>query len=592
MSPKKGGKSPKSPKSPSKHAKPKIKKMEQREHILAKPGMYIGSCKVTCEDSYWVCDSGYAGDVPQAPPKSKKKKKKDKEKEIKTEEDAEEEDAAVKMEDVQQPTDAVVPAVKDPSEIMRMVFRKIAMVPGLYKLFDEILVNAADNKQRDTKDHVMTRLDVTLTKSCVTVKNNGFGISVKRHEDYPELRIPELIFGHLLTSSNFDDDIKQTVGGTHGLGAKLVNIYSVDFTIVIKDAEAQKEYRQTWRANMSVREPPVIKAYTGTRNSTSVTFHPDFERFGMGTTNEFNQDMLDLLTKRVYDIAGTTPKSLKVYLNDTLIGINSFKEYMGLYLDAARPQVVEQVHPRWQIGVSVNDTGSFEQVSFVNNIATARGGKHVDFMEELVAEALLVPIKKKFKALKDTKPADVKKHLFLFVNALIFNPTFDSQTKTFCTSTKAELRVSVDPVTKKETKDKIELPESFLKALTRSGIIAMLAERLTDRATKSMSKTDGKSFVKRITGIPKLEDANKAGTKQGYQCTLILTEGKSKQTITSASMHSFIAGLWDGDGTIEVNHTRVSVAISFATPFAESESSFFDFAVCQVTLPKRWRSLA
>jgi DNA topoisomerase-2 len=523
----KRAKSPK--KSPKKDGKKKIIKMEQREHILAKPGMYIGSVKVTSDDAYWVFDSSVraggdsAASLAVASPSKKKKKKL----EVEVEEDALVEDATT--------SPATTSAAPVPSS--RMVYRKIAMVPGLFKLFDEILVNAADNKQRDTKEHAMTRLDVTIAKNSVTVKNNGYGISVRKHEDYPELRIPELIFGELLTSSNYDEDVKQTVGGTNGLGAKLVNIYSNEFDVCIKDAEAKKQYKQTWRANMTERGAPEIKPYAGARNSTSVTFYPDFARFGLGDTNEFNQDMLDLFTKRVYDVAGTTHKSLKVYLNDRLVGVSSFKEYMALYVDHTRPQVIEQIHPRFQIGVSLNDPGSaFAQVSFVNGIATARGGKHVDFMEELVTAALLEKIQKKNKALKGAKPADVKKHLFLFVNALVFNPTFDSQTKTFCDSTKAQLRLTVDPDTKKETKDKIALPDSFLKALTRSGIVAALTERLTERAAKSMSKTDGKKGIKRITGIPKLEDANKAGTKQGHMCTLVLTEGDSAKALAVSGL--------------------------------------------------------
>ena len=340
----------------------------------------------------------------------------------------------------------------------------------------------------------------------------------------------------MLTSSNYDDNVKQTVGGQNGLGAKLVNIYSKEFVVEIDDAIAGQSYKQVWRNNMNDKEKVKITKYSGAQNSTAITFYPDFARFGMGDTNCFNQDMIDLFTKRVYDIAGTTHKSLKVTLNKVPVAIPSFKDYMHLYLGTTRPSVLEQIHPRWQVGVSINDTGVFAQVSFVNSIATARGGKHVDYMEELVAEALLEQVKKKSKTLKDTKPAEIKKHLFMFVNSLIFNPSFDSQTKTYCTSSKADLQLTVDPVTKKESKEKVTLPESFVKQLTKSGLVAMLTERLEERSKKSMSKTDGKKLIQRLTGIPKLEDANRAGTKDGHQCTLILTEGDSAKALAVSGL--------------------------------------------------------
>jgi DNA gyrase/topoisomerase IV subunit B len=151
----------------------------------------------------------------------------------------------------------------------RMEYRKVSIVPGLYKIFDEILVNAADNKQRDEKGVVMTRLDVVIDEAAgsIQVKNDGKGISVARHEK-EKMHIPQLIFGELLTSSNYDDNIKQTVGGRNGFGAKLANIFSRKFVVEIEDAILGKKYTQVWRDNMGKVEAPEIKAYSGSKNST------------------------------------------------------------------------------------------------------------------------------------------------------------------------------------------------------------------------------------------------------------------------------------------------------------------------------------
>lgn len=79
--------------------------------------------------------------------------------------------------------------------------KKIKYIPGLYKIFDEILVNAADNYQRDNK---MSKIDVTIDESTgmITVVNDGKSIPVQVHREH-KIYVAELIFGHLLTSSNY-----------------------------------------------------------------------------------------------------------------------------------------------------------------------------------------------------------------------------------------------------------------------------------------------------------------------------------------------------------------------------------------------------
>ena len=66
------------------------------------------------------------------------------------------------------------------SENERVENREISYVPGLYKIFDEILVNAADNKQNDAK---MSEIRVTIDREAgeISVWNNGRGIPVEIH---------------------------------------------------------------------------------------------------------------------------------------------------------------------------------------------------------------------------------------------------------------------------------------------------------------------------------------------------------------------------------------------------------------------------
>ena len=86
--------------------------------------------------------------------------------------------------------------------------------------------------------------------------------------------------------------------------------------------------------------------------------------------------------------------------------------------------------------VSISD-GEFRQVSFVNSICTSRGGTHVNFITDQLVEKIQEKLLKKDKKL-NVKPFQIKAHLWIFVNALIENPTFDSQTKETLTLKKSQ----------------------------------------------------------------------------------------------------------------------------------------------------------
>lgn len=163
-------------------------------------------------------------------------------------------------------------------ERSRMVQREISFVPGLYKIFDEILVNAADNKQRDKSMNTI-KIDIEPEKNLISVWNNGQGIPVTMHKE-EKMYVPTMIFGHLLTSSNYNDDEKKVTGGRNGYGAKLCNIFSTSFTVETATKQYKKNFKQTWAANMTKTTEPRIKEFAGT-DFTKITFSPDLAKFKM-----------------------------------------------------------------------------------------------------------------------------------------------------------------------------------------------------------------------------------------------------------------------------------------------------------------------
>lgn len=420
------------------------------------------------------------------------------------------------------------------TELDSMELREVSFVPGLYKIFDEILVNAADNKQRD-KNMDTIKVTVDREKGEISVLNNGRGIPIEMHQK-EKIWIPEMIFGHLLTSSNYDDDQEKVTGGRNGYGAKLCNIFSTKFTLETADSKSKKKYTQTWFNNMSRMESAKIVNSKGD-DFTQVTFSPDFAKFKMSGIDD---DFEALVKRRVYDLAGTS-RGVKVWLNGEKIKVNSFKKYMEMYTKAIKRErgdeavteasdiITDSPDVRWEIGFAVSD-GSFQQVSFVNSIATTSGGTHVNYVADQICNKLAEIVKKKNKGGAALKLHQIRNHIFLFVNCLIVNPAFTSQTK--------------EQLTTKHTQfgSKCVISDDFLKKIAKTEVVSNILHFAEQKADQMLAKSDG-GKRSRIHN-PKLTDANKAGTKDGYRCTLILTEGDSANGLAVAGRSVVSADLF------------------------------------------------
>nr|XP_018912664.1 PREDICTED: DNA topoisomerase 2 isoform X1 [Bemisia tabaci] len=416
--------------------------------------------------------------------------------------------------------------VKEPmwiydEEENRMIQKEISYVPGLYKIFDEILVNAADNKQRDPKmDRI--KIDISQEDNTITIYNNGQGIPVVEHKD-EKMYVPTMIFGHLLTSSNYNDEEEKVTGGRNGFGAKLCNIFSTKFTVETSSQDYKKCFKQTWTSNMTKTSAPQIIASKG-EDYTKIKFSPDLTKFKM---DKLDDDIVALMKRRAYDVAATTG-GVKVVLNGKLLPVKSFKDYVDLYVrnltddsGNALKVVHEKCGPRWEVAITVSDKG-FQQMSFANSIATTKGGRHVDHVTDVICKQLMEVIKKKSKGTA-VKPHQVKNHMWVFVNCLIVNPTFDSQTKEHMT-----LQV-------KSFGSKPTISEKFFTAVNKVGIVDMVLAWSKFKEQNALGKTSGKKQSK-LKGIPKLEDANDAGTKNSIDCTLILTEGDSAKALAVSGL--------------------------------------------------------
>ena len=386
--------------------------------------------------------------------------------------------------------------------------------PALLKIFDEILVNAIDRNSLHPKNVTAISVSIDKETGAVTIENNGplGGIGIK-FNDKENVWNPELVFGHLLTSTNYDDSQKRIVGGRNGYGAKLTNIYSGNFSVVIKDHETKQTYTQNWSKNMSICEPPKIKKHAGATSSVAVTFTPDWGRFKM---SKMDNSIYKIFQKRVWDANICTSANCKVKFNGEVLPKQNFEAY-------AKMHGIENVHSvttdRWSVCIGPSEDG-MQQVSFVNGICTTKGGTHVDHAASLIASGIIEEMAKKIKL----KPQQVKNTFAIFVKATLENPTFSSQVKSECTLKALDFG------------SKFEMPKTFVKNALKTGISDELTALSKFKEMKELAKTDGGARKSKITGIPKLDDANKAGTTQSGKCTLIVTEGDSAKTLAVAGL--------------------------------------------------------
>lgn len=456
----------------------KYQRKTDKQHVLDNPGMYIGSVEMV-NTSIWVFSEGEEG--------------------------------------------------KDKIEQ-----KNITYIPALYKLFDEVIVNARDHVIRMIQSQhpdkkLVTYIDITIHEETgmITIANDGNGVDVVKHPT-EGIWIPELIFANLRSSTNYDKNEKKVVGGSNGIGSKAVFIWSTYSKIETVDHSRGLKYEQEFHQNLEKVDTPKITK-TKAKPYISVSFIPDYQRFGLKTG--LTPDIIALLKKRVYDIAAVTDhsiKKIKIEYNGKIIPVKNFQTYIDLYIGSKTdtPRIYENPSERWEYAVALSPSSEFAQVSFVNGICTFKGGKHVDYILGQLIRKLVDYIEKKKKI--KVNPATIKEQLILFLRCDIENPTFDSQTKE-CMNT----------ISSKFGSECI-VSDSFVEKVAKLGVMDMACQLTeTKEAGKSKKKMDG-SKTKNVRGIPNFVDANFAGTDNSQECILILAEGLS-------AMAGIVSGLKSDD---------------------------------------------
>lgn len=422
------------------------------------------------------------------------------------------------------------PKIHDPEWIFKdgkiILLREPTYSDGLWRIFLEPISNVVDNVWRSIQMGVeckKIKVDIDPQTAEIVIWNDGQTIPLEMNEA-THLYNPELIFGNLLTSSNYNDEEERLSSGRNGLGVKLTNVFSKEFQVECGDGE--KVYKQTWTGHMRKVSKPKIKTKKNT-GFTCIRFIPDLELFGM---EKLDDTMIGLFHKTCVDMSMVT--NLPVLLNGEKIHIKSLKDYALLYPQKEEKplsitwnnnDLQKKKGEEFEVVICPSFDEEFHDVAFVNGIYTKEGGCHVDAVASEFFKGLLTKINKG-KSTNLFTVKDVRPQFMIFVRSVLVNPTFSNQNKTRLQS----------------PTPKVEVDAKFIQTVcSKWDFMEKMNEISKAREFISLKKTEKKRGFKRIEG---LDSANKAGGKESKDCTLILCEGLSARTFAVRG----IAKGWNG----------------------------------------------
>ena len=404
---------------------------------------------------------------------------------------------------------------------------------GLVRIFLEILTNAMDNVARSKAKNIEQKIiNVNIDKQWIELSNDGCCIPIEltKDKDNKDVYVPELLFGNLLSSSNYDDNKSRIgIGGTFGVGASLTNIFSKQFEIIVKNKDSQKEYKQTWKNNMSVKETPIIKSKAIKNNLVTIKYLADFKYFGC---NEYSDDLINHFIKLIYDASLNSEIDIK--LNSEKIGIKNISDYVKKYYNFDSSSEFKNIFETKEfIEIKTNNSNLIivpnynkdidnTPVSFVNGIFTFDGGIHINEFENVIYKHIADKLSKKNNVFTIK---DIKSFFKIYLKCSLDKPLFNSQLKSKLTSPKPDVNFDTKLLDKIIKWDIVNDIKSFNEFKQDS----LLKKNLNSK----------RKFCK----IANYDFANKAGGKDADKCILLLVEGLSAKTFAAKGIRYGVDGV-------------------------------------------------
>ena len=409
--------------------------------------------------------------------------------------------------------------IKNSDGLFQIIKKDIDVSPAILRIFIEILSNATDNVERSRTAGIpcsYIKVDINKETGEITVVNDGDVIPIEMNNE-EKMYNHTLIFGNLLTGSNYDDEEERLISGRNGVGSKASNIFSSKFTVKGLDPNQKKTFEQTWTENMKNASVPIIEKTKLTKGYTSVSYIADFKQFGL---KGYTDDIISIYLKYVIDVAMLS--KVKVYFNDELIPVNNLQTYSKLYESVSDENLLIK-HESSEVLITPSSPSEFQVVSFVNGIYTKLGGQHVDAWSEAIFRPLVDKFNKKGQPALNIK--DIKQFFRIFVVSYVANPEFESQNKFRLENPKVNVSFKTADLNKILKWSVMEDIEDIIKS--------------KEILTLKKSEKKKKGYVK----IEGLDPANYAGTKESHLCSLILCEGLSAKTYAVAGIEKGVNGV-------------------------------------------------
>lgn len=373
----------------------KYKVMDEIEHILAKPGMYIGS--IYSEVRKYL--------------------------------------------------------LFKPSENRIVEIEGVSYNAGLLKLFDEVFTNSIDERRSKTKLFYIDEINVEIKKDGTFIISDNGGISVVVHKEVG-VYLPKMIFGMLRTSANYSTN--REGAGINGIGSKISNIYSKYFRVTTSDGKKKMDIQ--WSKNMSTIDFENVVNVKDGYHGSRFEYQVELERFemthiDMATARIIQKRCIDGAAAN----PGLKINFITDVVDDGVLNsswkFESFDEFADLHIDKTKIQKISQ-HMIDSIVVTTNVGLNY---SFVNGaVCLDTEGTHFKKVRKQITEKILEVLKKK--DIELITENDIKNKMSLFINAGLTNPDYSSQTKEKLTSKipADKLKLSKAFLTSLETSDIVE----------------------------------------------------------------------------------------------------------------------------------------
>jgi DNA topoisomerase II len=395
------------------------------------------------------------------------------------------------------------------------------MVPlALIGISKEVFDNAGDNAERSRVIGIDPgTIDIEMTTNSLRVRNYGKHIPVEIHHK-EGIYVPQLLFGVLLTSDNYNDEIKRYKIGRNGYGVKLTNIFSVYFMVCIGDPVNRVKYTQVWTDRMKNVSQPTIEPYEGP-GFTEITFVPNFPYLYRAEeqVNTFVDSMQGFYFSRAIETSFAA--QVVTTFNSIPLDFRDARKFFDAHFEGMDPErriLQWSAADRTHEFVIADTPGKGWAHAFVNGTPVHQG-EHVNEFLKMIFDAVIDEFKKKHQ--KTVRVDMIKKHVSILLRVTVPNPEFESQIK-------RKLEKPKPKVLPADMKNMDSIQKAVMKWQT--------VEELKKALNMKVDKKDHKVRFEKIKKVHDAIQANSSNPAERAKCTLILTEGETGCTLAKMAL--------------------------------------------------------